>query len=80
MWFLHSDECAICVQETQGRPRGRPAKREPVKMVELSNSEPGSETDTASENEDETQTSPPPVYSISMDNLRDCVDRVPHTD
>ena len=76
LWFPHSGDCDICFKHQEAR--GRPSKRKRVKVANKKD-KPGSGTDSASEHEDE-QTTPPRVYCVSMETIRECISKVPYTD
>jgi len=76
LWFPHSDDFVVCQrEEARGRPlnrtRGGVAKKE---------GEPGSDTDSASEHENEPESVSPRVYFLSMNTIQDCISKIPETD
>lgn len=79
-WYPHSENCTVCVSNLEPK-RGRPSKVKKAKVDEgehhmLQEQESG--TDSASEKEDHVGFAR--VYSLSMDCLSQCIERIPEKD
>ena len=75
-WYPHSDSCTVCLKPSAGRPSKAKKPRTSTSNFETLN---GSDTDSASE-EVQDQLNVPRIYSISMDCLGECVERIPQDD
>lgn len=79
-WYPRSDKCTVCVSNLEPK-RGKPSKVKKAKVDDgehdmLQEQESG--TDSASEEEDQIGFAR--VYSLSMDCLSECIERIPEKD
>ena len=82
-WYPHSDSCAVCdssVKPRRGRPSSSKAKRARKCQNKNMTTTEHEEMDNDSASEDEDELSPPIVYSLTMDCLKECIGRIPAQD
>ena len=78
-WYPHNDKCTVCESYLKSTKRGRPSKAKKAKVCEVEMlKEQQSGTDSASEEEDQVIFTR--VYSLCMDCLSECIERIPEKD